>query len=361
MAPKLDTVAGPTRRYFVKGLRAHGDLADLHDGTYANGGGDTNVILKITRDKDDNDLVWNEVGILGAIKPDGSSTFRHYVPVLIDAFEDKSGRWVSVFEPINEFVSLAEVMTAFPKGVEFENMVWMYKRLLAVIGYAHSKGVIHGAVLPPHFLVHPKTHGGKLIDWSYALNFTELLTANAAAKEECCHGTPGCPGRGDKHWCDPAKVTGKTAAKAAPAATPKKSHNAWEKLLEDAEYDPDPVNVALPAGPPPDPNRKYIRAMAVDWEPYYAPEILVRKTPTPATDIYMAAKCAVAILGGNVETNQLPDAVPVQLKAFLQASLMPATRARPQDAWELLDAFEKLLLQVVGPHKYHTFAMPPKS
>jgi serine/threonine protein kinase len=326
-------IEGPTRRYLVKAIRCEGDLSTVLDATYSNGGGDSHVLIKVSRDKADNDLVWNEAGILGYITPAESSTFANYIPKLLDAFEAKDGHRVNVFAPAADYIPLTEVMAAYPKGVDVRTMVWMYKRMLTAIGYAHSKGVIHGAILPPHVLIHAQHHGAKIVDWSYALNFAEIVVPKTTAK----------------------------AKKADPAPTPHKAHNAWEKLLEDADYDPDPVNIKLPKGPPADPNRMYVRAMSVDWEPFYAPEILVKKTPMPCTDIYMAAKVAVAVLGGDPTTNQMPDSVPPQIKAFLQASLMPATRARPQDAWDLHEAFVKLLVPIFGEPKYHPFTMPAKN
>lgn len=321
-------IEGPTRRYLVKAIRAQGDLTTLYDATYANGSGDRHVVIKVTRDKADNDLVWNESGILAFLAPDPDSTFFHYVPNLIDSFEAKDGHRVNVIDSIpTPVVTFEEVQRAYPKGLDFRDVVWMYKRLLIGLGYAHNKGVVHGAIIPPHVMVFPETHGAHIVDWSYALNFAAIVVPKADPK-----------------------------AKASPAAP--KPKNAWEKLLADSEYDPDPVR---PVGPPPDPNRMYVKALSVAWESFYAPEILVKATPTPATDIYMAAKCAVYLLGGNVETNQMPDSVPSQVQAFFQASLLPATRARPQDAWELHDLFDKLMLQVVGPRKFRPFTMPAKN
>jgi len=345
-----------TRRYLVKDVRCEGDLTTVCNATYANGSGNNNVILKVTRDKADNDLVWNEMGILSFMFPPSQAQdgFYKYLPRILDSFETKDGRRVNVFAPIDGYVSLEEVLRAYPQGLNFRDVVWMYKRLLVAIGFAHSKGIIHGAILPSHVLIHPIEHGAKLLDWSYALNFAEVVVPKA-----CCHGTAGCKGVGDKHWCDDKPLA--AAKKTSTPTAPKKVHNAWEKLLEDAEYDPDPVNITLPKGPSADPNHMFIRAMSVEWENFYAPEILVKRTPMPCTDIYMAAKIAVALLGGDSVTNQLPDSVPPQIKAFLQASLLPATRARTQDAWDLHEALDKLLFQLVGKPTYRPFSMPAKN
>lgn len=335
------SIESPARRYIIKNVRGEGDLTTLYNATYAfqrpgngshNGStpDDNHVVIKVSRDKADNDLVWNEAGILGFMYPPEQATEKlyQYLPRLIDAFETKDGHRANVFQRIDGYHSLEEILRAFPKGINFRDMVWMYKRLLVAIGLAHSKGIIHGAVLPAHVLVHPQEHGAKLLDWSYALNFAEIVVKPKGKK-------------------DPE-----------PDPVHHKARNAWEKLLVDADYDPDPVDVKLPPGPPADPNRMYIRAVSTANEHFYAPEVFAKKTPLPGTDLYMAAKCAVALLGGDVETNQLPDTVPQQIKAFLQSSLTQATRHRPADAWDLHESLDRLLLGLVGKPTYRLFSMP---
>ena len=49
-------------------------------------------------------------------------------------------------------------------------MAWMWRRLLIALGFAHTCGMIHGAVLPSHVLIQPEQHGLVLIDWSYAVS-----------------------------------------------------------------------------------------------------------------------------------------------------------------------------------------------
>lgn len=334
-------IEGPSRKYTLKTHVAEGDLTDVYFGSYANGGGDNDVVVKITKHVRDNDLTTNEAAVLSTLfpadQPDGEPTFNLYIPRCVDSFVTRVGgeMRVNVFArlPKDPNVSLDAVLRAYPKGVNFRDMVWMYKRMLVALGYAHTKGIIHGAVLPPHVLIHEESHGAKLIDWSYALNFAALVKPKAP--------DPKTP------------------------ATKHKPTNAWEKLLEGPEYDPDPVRFMAPQVAV-DPNAMYVKAISVAYENFYAPEVLTKKTPTPATDLYMAAKVAVALLGGDVETNQIPDTsfedpakqrVPFQ--AFLSSSLLQDARKRPWDAWDLHESFDKLMLGLVGKPKYHPFSMPP--
>jgi hypothetical protein len=48
-------------------------------------------------------------------------------------------------------------------------LAWVFKRLLAVLGFAHACDLVHGAVLPPHVMIHAENHGVQLLDWIHAV------------------------------------------------------------------------------------------------------------------------------------------------------------------------------------------------
>lgn len=250
-----------------------GDDADICD-LYLCGSGS---LLKLARNTADNDLVDNEARYLRSLnkgtKPD--STFWHYFPRLFHVVrhEGHAGNVLSFGEG---FVSLAAILRAYPKGIDFRDMAWMYKRLLVGVGFAHKQGILHGAILPEHVLVHPTGHGACLVDWSYAID-REL----------------GC-----------------------------------------------------------------ITAMCVAREDFYPQEVLRKEPASTALDIYMAAKCMVALLGGDVKTDVLPSSVPEEFRSFLEPCLHEAPRHRPDDAWKLHEEFDGLLKKVVGEPEYRPFKMP---
>jgi hypothetical protein len=66
-------------------------------------------------------------------------------------------------------VTLEEVMEAYPEGIHPRDAGWIWRRILAVLGFAHSVRLVHGAVLPEHVMIHPKTHGLVLVDWCYSV------------------------------------------------------------------------------------------------------------------------------------------------------------------------------------------------
>jgi serine/threonine protein kinase len=235
--------------------------------------------FKATQGPAENDLLDNEIKILRHLYPDGQADekFYRYLLKVKDSFllKGKVNRRAAIFPQINTYRSFADVLRVYPKGIDFRDMVWMLKRTLIGLGFAHSKGVVHGAVVPTYVFIEPKTHGAKLTGWYYATQ-----------------------GKG------------------------------------------------------------HIKAIVSDYEDYYPPEVFDKKTPTAATDIYMAAKCAIALVGGNVKTGTMPDSVPAPIQGFLNGSAINAVNKRPQNAWDLHDEFDALLAKVVGKRAYREFKIP---
>jgi serine/threonine protein kinase len=137
-----------------------GDVADL----FADG----DRLIKVPRSPADNDLMETEATALRKLWADGDPRFRPYAPRLIETFvhEDdrRCHRRVNVLERQRGMGSLAEV-----KGdLGLREAAWIWRRLLIAIGWAHRAGVIHGAILPEHVLIHPVRRGLVLVDWCYA-------------------------------------------------------------------------------------------------------------------------------------------------------------------------------------------------
>lgn len=88
----------------------------------------------------------------------------------------------------------------------------------------------------------------------------------------------------------------------------------------------------------------------IDW---YPEECRVREPATPSVDIFLAAKCAVFLAGGDPVRGAMPDSLPKLLRGFLKSCLLESVRMRPQDAWKLHAEFKGLLERVYGPPQFH--------
>lgn len=277
------TVKG--RKFTVAELLHTGDVCDIYRCTYDtlfdinNFATKEEGVFKVAHNSSNNDLVENEAKVLNHLYPAKAvdEKFYRYLTKPHESFMLKgaTNRRVNVLSWAKTHRPLTDVLKAYPKGIDFKDMVWIYKRTLVAIGFAHANGVVHGAVLPPHVLIDLESHGAKLVDWCYAVQ-----------------------GEGR------------------------------------------------------------VKAISPAYTDYYPKEIFEKKNVTPATDIYMAAKCAVSLLGGDVKTNQMPDTVPVQIQAFLKASLATAPSRRPTNAWDLHQSFEELLARTVGKRKFRKLELP---
>ncbi len=144
---------------------ARGDVANLYQTRHG--------LLKLARDPADNDLIEREAVALRRIRLRGEPRFGAYFPRLVGTrrvHDPRTGaeRRGNLLGALDGFASLAQVRAAFPGGVDPRDAAWMWRRLLVAIGAAHRAGVIHGAVLGDHVLIHPAEHGLVLVDWCYS-------------------------------------------------------------------------------------------------------------------------------------------------------------------------------------------------
>ncbi|WP_213001190.1 lipopolysaccharide kinase InaA family protein [Winogradskya consettensis] len=142
---------------------ASGDLADLI-------ALDDDKLLKLPRQPADNDLMRAEARALETLARDGDPRYRAYAPRLIESFthQDDVGtrRSALVLQRLDGFVPL----TGLAGRLDPRDVAWMWRRLLTGLGWAHRAGLVHGAVLPEHVLIHPGEHGVVLVDWCYSVS-----------------------------------------------------------------------------------------------------------------------------------------------------------------------------------------------
>lgn len=94
---------------------------------------------------------------------------------------------------------------------------------------------------------------------------------------------------------------------------------------------------------------------------WYPNEVTAKQPPDPSTDIYLAARTTVYLLGGDAANKTMPTTVPRNIRAFLRGCMLENQRKRPQDAWGLLNEFDELLERLGEPYyprRFRTFTMP---
>lgn len=274
-SPRI-TAQGRLYSYVGYAAPLGGDICDLYP---ASGGGQP-MLLKVARRPHSNDLLQAEGDSLRKIEHGlAGQALRAHFPTLVESFllRDQAGdqRAVNVLHAEEGYVSLAEVLRAYPAGIHPADAAWMFNRILAALGSAHALGLVHGAVLPTHVLIRPGDHNGVLIDWCYSVESGEALAAIS-------------------------------------------------------------------------------RAYAAD----YPPEVLAKQPASSATDLYMAARCMLRLLGGDLERQELPPGAPKAIQQLLRACLLPAPLRRANDAWQVFDDFHAILGELYGPPRFRHFQMP---
>jgi serine/threonine protein kinase len=238
------------------------------------------VLLKISHHAADNDLMSAEVKAYELIDQQlNSHAVRAHYPQLREHFpvaapgEAPTRCHVLSYDP--ECVSLAQVLQAYPNGIDLADAAWMFRRMLTALACVHDHGLVHGAITLDHVLINPNDHNGMLIDWCYSVA-----------------------------------------------------------------------------------SGQYIRAISGKYQADYAPELLVQRPAVPASDLYMASRCLVHLLGGDGSVESLPAQIPAALRALLKASLIPSPHRRIDNAWQLYDDFSEILQQRYGKPRFREFHMP---
>lgn len=93
-----------------------------------------------------------------------------------------------------------------------------------------------------------------------------------------------------------------------------------------------------------------IKAIVSTHKDWYPEEVYAKRSPSPATDIVMAARCIIALLGGDPVAGILPHVVPLPIRAFLRGCMQGHQSRRPQNAWLLLKEFDELLESMGAPY-----------
>ena len=200
------------RTYLILGLLGEGDSSDVYLGRWVRRLGEQ-VVIKMLRDTNDRDLLYREWQFLQRLHDSPIAGTPHFAelipepigigPVRLNQEEQHVAiyRWRTGFQH-----TLDEVLQVHPNGIDPRIGVWIFKRILEVLHWSHQSGVLHGSVLPPHVLIHPRDHGAMLIGWSTAMAMANKETPSLVAVS-----------RNWKDWY-PSTTSGSCAADIAMAA-----------------------------------------------------------------------------------------------------------------------------------------------
>ncbi len=155
------------REYKVKTALAQGDLSVVYGGNCLDENGqESKIAVKLIENPADNDFMRNEIKVLKLFQSSPSAQSKH-LPVLLDQFKTSGDQLGIVLRQIDGY-DFYSILEKYSQGIPQIHAVWILERLLSVVGYVHSKGVVHCNIEPSHIMVSPNDHNVFLIDWSYA-------------------------------------------------------------------------------------------------------------------------------------------------------------------------------------------------
>ena len=158
-------VATESARYHVTSTLAEGDLATVFGGRRRQDG--ALVAVKIADEAVDNDLMQAEIRALSSLRADDGPQLKH-LPVIVDRFRTRDGRLGTIFELLDGY-DLLTIREKLPGGIPARHVMWILRRCLSILGWAHSRGILHGNLDPAHIMVRPHDHNVWLVDWCYAI------------------------------------------------------------------------------------------------------------------------------------------------------------------------------------------------
>ena len=101
----------------------------------------------------------------------GGAYFTQHLPEIFadGVVEGNAGQYALILRhPTGFWGSLEALNERYPEGLDPRHAVWIWRRMLAALGFAHRQGWAHGDIRPEHALVHPQDHGVRLIGWASA-------------------------------------------------------------------------------------------------------------------------------------------------------------------------------------------------
>lgn len=152
--------------YSLQALIAEGDLALVYRAEYQDDQGKIcKACIKIAKELENNSLLENEQNILAQLD-------HVSLPKLLEGFQLSDGRAVTALtytEGLNfhQLRDLPMYTNGLAQDTEY-HLGWILERQLALLGYLHEKGVVHGSIEPAHLVIQGDKHNVVLVDFCWA-------------------------------------------------------------------------------------------------------------------------------------------------------------------------------------------------
>jgi len=130
------------------------------------------VVLKLARSAE---RVERERAVLSALAEadvPGRARFTTRLPQLVASgvaeLDDARTPAIAVRARSGWLHTMRDVADAFPDGVDGRHVVWMWRRVLETLGFAHRAGWVHRRLSADHLVVGAHDHGVLVVGWAGA-------------------------------------------------------------------------------------------------------------------------------------------------------------------------------------------------
>ena len=153
--------------YSLRELISEGDVSSVYRAEYVDENSvSQHACIKIAKSIEENELIENEQNILADLD-------HVSVPKIIENFWLADGRAATAMTYAQgpNLYQLRE-MPMYAQGLKQDaeyHIGWILERQLALLGYLHKQGIVHGSVEPSHLIVQGDIHNVVLIDFCWAI------------------------------------------------------------------------------------------------------------------------------------------------------------------------------------------------
>lgn len=169
-------IKNKTKNYILGAEFSQGDVSTLYSCLVEGESGE--YLIKMSDGGESNPLLLNEARAYKKLQEVKDEALRkvisNHTGKLVESFEGNN-RQMNVLEKYEKGYTLEQVHKAFGDSLHPRNIAWILRRCFGALVGIHGAGLVHGAFLPPHFLIFETDHNGRAIDFCYSVNKGEVV------------------------------------------------------------------------------------------------------------------------------------------------------------------------------------------
>ncbi len=158
---------------YTIGQQVHmGEHSTLYAAYFPHDGGHAKALVRVANTEHDNPFLNNEIRILDRLHrkvADKELGYWRYLPYVLGRFQagNRNGIIYRWFEGVT--ATNIRFNRLHKDGLDQRHMVWIYDRMINLLGFAHNRGIVHGRIEPDRLLVRPSNHNVMLTGWGQAV------------------------------------------------------------------------------------------------------------------------------------------------------------------------------------------------